>query len=487
MNDFIRATDWLCTRIQIQNVNYKGYVCLTCTLQSFQFQTIFISSFESSQTHNQMQGSQRASPDPGSDDNSLMTQGLENPEAGDREQMMDPSVYLADLFPDSPVAQNNGLQHHGSENGFGDEDWTSSILNLSGDDGPPPRYNFRRSFENVPQYNGSVHGNGDHISSPDLRNDRQAEAQLGPYVVDAPQHDGFVNGNGHDNGHGYQNSSPDLRDDRQAEAQLGPYVVDAPQHDGFVNGNGHQNEHVYHNDWPLPLKRPQPLSGFAPDVGGNAHGTADHTFEESKARHFCDMCGKQYANPHNLMKHVAKKHAKEGQPPHNNFDHDVGGDAHGTADHTFEESKDKYFCDICGNGYTTTCNLNRHVKQNHQKDGQPPHRHFKCDQCDTAFYFQCELKSHMICHTDERNFKCEDCGKRFKFEKNLGSHQCPVHNKQDPFTCERCHYVTNTIRGHNNHMLRHNKVTEHPCHTCNLRFVSLSQLQIHQRIHQSDA
>jgi KRAB domain-containing zinc finger protein len=192
----------------------------------------------------------------------------------------------------------------------------------------------------------------------------------------------------------------------------------------------HNTEREHHNDGPLPHKRAQPLSFFAHDVGGNAHGTADHTSIKPKARHICDVCGKGYATPGNLM---------------------------------------------------------RHVHQHHGKKGQPPQKNFKCDQCKMAFYFRYELNNHMICHTSDKPYQCEECGIDFAWKKNLDQHQKEVHTQEDAFICKICNYVNKTSGGHNFHMRRHITEREHECRTCNLRFASLSNLQQHQRIHQYDA
>ncbi|OTF74572.1 hypothetical protein BLA29_003506 [Euroglyphus maynei] len=63
-------------------------------------------------------------------------------------------------------------------------------------------------------------------------------------------------------------------------------------------------------------------------------------------------------------------------------------------------------------------------------------RRFQCDQCESRFFTQKDVKRHMVVHTGVRNFPCPFCKQRFGRKDHLVRHAKKSHD-QDTRSCKR--------------------------------------------------
>ena len=82
-----------------------------------------------------------------------------------------------------------------------------------------------------------------------------------------------------------------------------------------------------------------------------------------------------------------------------------------------------YLCVTCSKVFSTTSNLNRHIKTVHLKE-----RSFNCPHCVKLFNLKQNLERHIkTVHLNERNYKCPHCDKAFGQNSDLQSHVNAIH------------------------------------------------------------
>ena len=92
---------------------------------------------------------------------------------------------------------------------------------------------------------------------------------------------------------------------------------------------------------------------------------------------------------------------------------------------------------------------------------------FKCEECDTIFRKEINLKSHMAVHTGTKDFVCPVCEKLFKTNPNLVRHQ-GTHEDIKPYKCKSCEATFSQSSSIKTHVERRH--TEHNCKLCSEKF-----------------
>lgn len=80
-------------------------------------------------------------------------------------------------------------------------------------------------------------------------------------------------------------------------------------------------------------------------------------------------------------------------------------------------------CNVCGRGFATRSELERHELTKHC-----PEKQFACTHCDRRYSTPHGLEQHVRTHTGEKPFECKECGERFTFSGQLYIHRQRRHN-----------------------------------------------------------
>ena len=75
-------------------------------------------------------------------------------------------------------------------------------------------------------------------------------------------------------------------------------------------------------------------------------------------------------------------------------------------------------CDSCTQSFTTSTQLNRHIKLHHTKR----EKSFKCDLCDQSYLTDKQLLRHKRNHEKGLVYKCKYCDESFICQRDQISH-----------------------------------------------------------------
>lgn len=133
--------------------------------------------------------------------------------------------------------------------------------------------------------------------------------------------------------------------------------------------------------------------GFYCSYALNRHTSRSHA--SGAYTYKCDLCIKEYEEPHSLAVHKEKVHNVESDMP--------------------VVCEKKFSCEICSKKFTAKSNLHRHMVCHAEVN-------LNCTICDKKLANPYSLKVHVRGHDGEKRFKCTICGSCFSTKWVLKRH-----------------------------------------------------------------
>ncbi|XP_039282331.1 myeloid zinc finger 1 isoform X2 [Nilaparvata lugens] len=172
----------------------------------------------------------------------------------------------------------------------------------------------------------------------------------------------------------------------------------------------------------------------------------------------CEICGRQFLQRLNLVKHLARHEKEKGA---GEFGCDTCGetfhkqrllDRHRERAHKHNSA---WICGYCGKHTTTKISLTIHERIH---TGVKP---FICEWCGKTFRSKPNLKQHQARHTGERRHACPMCGKLFSRRAFVKTH-LRVHTGERPYACDICQHRFTQVGDMRRHRRRHDVIDPTP-------------------------
>ncbi|KAM7147173.1 zinc finger protein 263 isoform 3-T4 [Molossus nigricans] len=151
---------------------------------------------------------------------------------------------------------------------------------------------------------------------------------------------------------------------------------------------------------------------------------------QPKKLHLCSLCGKNFSNNSNLIRHQ-RIHAAERLCMGVECGEIFGGSPHFLSLHRARFGEEAHKCLECGKSFSQNTHLTRHQRTH---TGEKP---YQCNICGKSFSCNSNLHRHQRTHTGEKPYKCPECGEIFAHSSNLLRHQ-RIHTGERPYKCAEC-------------------------------------------------
>ncbi|KAM9208484.1 zinc finger protein 263 isoform 1-T1 [Dugong dugon] len=151
---------------------------------------------------------------------------------------------------------------------------------------------------------------------------------------------------------------------------------------------------------------------------------------QPKKLHLCPLCGKNFSNNSNLIRHQ-RIHAAERLCMGVECGDIFGGNSHFLSLQRAQLGEEAHKCLECGKSFSQNTHLTRHQRTH---TGEKP---YQCTVCGKSFSCNSNLHRHQRTHTGEKPYKCPECGEIFAHSSNLLRHQ-RIHTGERPYKCPEC-------------------------------------------------
>ncbi|XP_012231405.1 zinc finger protein 665-like [Linepithema humile] len=197
----------------------------------------------------------------------------------------------------------------------------------------------------------------------------------------------------------------------------------------------------------------------------------------------CTVCNKDMKELSLLYKHKQKRHDHALRPSESGdakFICELCGNIFDTSEDIQSHGRDqcsKFPCDICGNLLPTANSLNAHKRRH---NGLRP---YVCNICGKSYTQSSHMWTHKRFHMGVKPYACEYCDQRFTIKPDLADHTRKKHTRERPFKCDVCNKAFLTGSVFYQHRLIHRGDRRYKCHYCEKAFTRTEALNNHIKIH----
>ncbi|XP_066238848.1 zinc finger protein 263 isoform X2 [Saccopteryx leptura] len=199
---------------------------------------------------------------------------------------------------------------------------------------------------------------------------------------------------------------------------------------------------------------------------------------QPKKLHLCPLCGKNFSNNSNLIRHQ-RIHVAERLCMDVEGSEIFGGSPHFLSLHRAHLGEEAHKCLECGKSFSQNTHLTRHQRTH---TGEKP---YQCNVCGKSFSCNSNLHRHQRTHTGEKPYKCPECGEIFAHSSNLLRHQ-RIHTGERPYKCAEC----GKSFSRSSHLVIHEKTHEkerlYPFSECGEAVSDSSPFLINHGIHKAE-
>ncbi|KAG5684902.1 hypothetical protein PVAND_014112 [Polypedilum vanderplanki] len=145
--------------------------------------------------------------------------------------------------------------------------------------------------------------------------------------------------------------------------------------------------------------------------------------------------------------------------------------------------KNDFMCEECGKLFTNPVSVKQHITLVHRKIK------FNCDveNCGRVFTTQLHLSKHKAAfHNNSNTIPCHICNKRFHSKTELNSHMNSLHpdGNNEEYKCEICQQYLISFKVYQNHMKKHRE-GKYNCEICDKKFTNKIHLNNHLEMHRN--